>query len=421
MGGTIETVRGDPGRVPGLTRFTVIAVLVGLATIAVLRGLEQQEQGDFHVFWAAGGRYFNGEPLYVTAPGERAFQYPPFAAMGFQLLWLLPFRSAAVLFSLVNVGLAVVAFRLTAAILSVSYPERRPGPWPMAGAALLSGQYVLNNLNLGQSNAVVLGLVLGGIYLSMTRREASGGACLVVATAFKIMPVVFVAWLLIRRTRRAIVGIVSAVILLFGLHLAGRGWTRGIGDLRDYQQVFLGDFETGRVITDYTNQNLASLIYRMTQPSRSAEGLDYRILPTSPATARWGYALGAFGIGTIFLLFLLCRRIQDAPFSPFEVSAGFLTWHLLSGITWKAHLVSFIFVFATVLSVPLLSLGRWERRIVQMSIAMICVIGLNGRDLVGRTAHYYFGGFSLITWTMLLLFGLSLHLSRDARHPPMTN
>jgi len=113
-------------------------------------------------------------------------------------------------------------------------------------------------------------------------------------------------------------------------------------------------------------------------------------------------------------------RARGVAPSALEFSTVFLISHLLSPITWKAHLVTLLFVFYTflllrpaVLPAPLrvALIGLW---------GLIGVSGLSGRDLIGRNAYYYLGGYSVVVWTMLLLFVAAVVLTQReaaARRP----
>src|SRR5439155_839542 len=72
--------------------------------------------------------------------------------------------------------------------------------------------------------------------------------------------------------------------------------------------------------------------------------------------------------------------------------------------TWKAHLVTLLFVFYTFLRLRPADLPAPLRVVLIGLWALIAVSGLSGRDLVGRDAYYYLGGYSVVVWTMLLLF-----------------
>ena len=121
--------------------------------------------------------------------------------------------------------------------------------------------------------------------------------------------------------------------------------------------------------------------------------------------AAWLLLLGGFAAWVA----LLRRRAR--PFSMFEVSAALILGHLLSGITWKAHLVSLGFVFYAFLSLPL---QRWPpvlRACLTGLCAIILASGLAGRDITGDDLQLGLFGYSAWTWLLLLLFGASMALT----------
>lgn len=386
-------------------------VLVAACVVAIGRGLEQASGGDFNVFWSAGGRFWSGLDLYAQAPDDRNFIYPPFAAFVFQVLHLLPLVPSAVVFGLVNVALMVVVYWLVDALLTRAMPVRRRGQGPLVAGLILAHSYLLNNMNLVQVNVIILLLVLWGVKLALDQREAWAAAVFLIAAAIKVMPVLFLVWLLIRRPRGAVIGTGIAALIVIALPLLQRGPERGVRDLQEYYQTFLEDFTNGRVVADYTNQNLASAIERMSRPVRHRERLDYRWLPLSERTSALVRNLVTLTIlGVLGMSWLVLRR-KNLPMSVYEVSAVFLAWHLVSGITWKSHLVSFLFVFTVFVATPLAGLRTGPRRLMRAALALILVTSFIGRDIVGRTAHYYIGGWSFLTWMMLLMFGLAAWFS----------
>src|SRR5258705_13245769 len=88
-----------------------------------------------------------------------------------------------------------------------------------------------------------------------------------------------------------------------------------------------------------------------------------------------------------------------------SLSAAFLVGHLLSALTWKAHLVTLLFVNYAFLSLR-------PRGVTWAILALMAIVGLTGRDLVGDTLHHAIGGYSLIVWMMLLMLGASLWFAR---------
>src|SRR6267154_2335498 len=126
-------------------------------------------------------------------------------------------------------------------------------------------------------------------------------------------------------------------------------------------------------------------------------------LAVVPAVAGAFLLPPAFRVLLAFLANLVVLRLRGAPLSAFELASVFLAGHLLSGITWKAHLVTLLFTFYAFLSIRVAELPQRLRAFVYVLFATIVVTGGTGRDLVGRKVQYGIDGYGVIVWTMLLL------------------
>ena len=391
---------------------SAVVVVAGLVAVAlsVGRGLHEHVGGDFHVFWQAGRNFFTGAPLYHgDLPGARNFLYPPFAALAFGVLALLPLQVAATIFSLLNMALWVVAAWLTRDIVARTFPDRNPACPPLAVAVVFTAQFFLNNFNLVQVNEVIFVLVLLGIRASLGGRDAEAAVWFVVATALKITPVFFVIWLLVRGRRRALVTVPPAALACLLVPLLLRGPATGAAELREYYHSFLEGPQHGQVGTG--DQNLGGMVYRMLRPTTNPEQLDYRLLSASEQTAALVYRGSAAVVLVTLLASLVLLRQRGAPVAAFELSSVFLASLLLSPITRKAHLVTLLFVAYNFLAIRRAALPRPGRVAVAGLWALMAVSGVTGRDLFGRTVYYYIGGYSVIVWTMALLFAASVVLS----------
>jgi hypothetical protein len=122
---------------------------------------------------------------------------------------------------------------------------------------------------------------------------------------------------------------------------------------------------------------------------------------------------------TVLLLFLTklaALRIRGGPVSALELSMVFLASLLLSPITFTAHLVALLFVFYAFLSFPPAAISGGGYILAAVLLTGMAITGLSGRDLVGDTAFLSIRGYSLMAWTMLLLFLATLVLV--GREPP---
>ena len=392
-----------------MNRHTTLAILVGVAialALALPVGLRQHVGGDFHVFWQAGRNFATGAPLYHdSVPGARQLKYPPFAAMVFTPLALFSLPVAAVLVSLLNLGLWVLSAYLTRDILARTFPDRVQARYPVVLALLLSAQFLLDNFHHVQMNGVTFALVLLGLDAYLRGRDVASAASIVAATALKITPIFFAAWLVIRGRRRAAVAVffLAAACLLVPLVL--RGPSNGAAELVEYYHKFLEGHQHGEIDSYQAGQNIAGLVSRMTRPDATEEGGSFQYLPTSERSAQRIYTALWVSVLVLFLARLLTLRLRSAPVSAFELAMVFLTSMLLSPITFTTHLVPLLFVFAVLLSVrPAAITGPVWIVAVMLGLGMT-ISGLSGRDLGGDSIYRNVGGYSIYGWTMLVAFG----------------
>jgi hypothetical protein len=398
----------------GLRALGIILLLGAVLLGATERASKQAVGTDFHVYWQGGYDFAHGLSVYDPQPGARRFNYPPFAAQVFQVLGIIPLPVAAWLFYVASAGLIVWAVRLLHDIVHELDPGKRQSLLPLILAVAFSAVFMLDNLVHVQVNLLIFVLCLLGIQAFVERRQFAAGGWLTVATAIKVTPVFFVVWALLRGTRRTLAAVAVFAAVCLSLPVLQRGPEQGVTDLSAYYQNFLHQFATGKVVADYRNQNLAAMVYRAFVPSAAEDEppYEYAYLSSHAAAAPAIYRGAAVLVLVAFLTYLLRRRIAGEPVSPLEISSVFLTGHLLSGITWKAHLVTFLFVaYAFFALKPKLMQGR-RRWVLWLSWAGIVVIGL-GRDIVGSRLHHYMAGYSVYVWVMLLLFTLSLAWGRE--------
>jgi len=398
---------------PGLREWAWAAAgLLFIGLVVVGAGVRAQKQGigtDFHVFWQAGYDFAHGLPLYDRDPGARRFLYPPFAAQVFQLLGLFPLRAAAWAFYVVSACLAVWAARLSSNIVRQVEPGSRRGPLPLVLAVLCSLAFILDNLVHVQVNLLILVLCLLGVQDFIGRKETAAAGWLTAATAIKITPVFFLAWALIRGGRRRLAAIAAFGGLCLILPILQRGPQQGLSDLSAYYDTFLYYFATGGVVTVFRNQNLAAMVYRALVPGAAMDvtPYEYAYLGSLAATAPLMYRTLALLVLIGFLTYLVHRRVATKPVRALEISSVFLAGHLLSGITFKAHLVSLLFVSYGFFSLDSRAVYGWRRGTLSLAWAALLVIGL-GRDVTGSRLQHYMAGYSLYVWVMLLLLVLCI-------------
>jgi hypothetical protein len=390
----------------------IISFLI-VIIMSVIRGAHQKIGTDFYAFWGAGRNFFTGDPLYPTVliEGVRYFLYPPFAAMVFQIFAIFPLKVAGGLFYFTNIILLIASVYLTKLIFDDFYPDRTNLKWPLIFSVFFSARFFINNINLLQTNEIILVLCLLGIYAYLKKRVGLSCWLFTIATFLKIVPVFFLFWVIIRGRTRAVLSVILASAVCLGLPILLRGFETGTKDLAGYHQSFLKAFQEGKVRTTYLNQNLASAIYRMALPSQNEENLNYQLISLSEDTVKVVYKLSFIAILLLFVSNLVFLSVKRFPISPFEINGIFLVGALLSGITQKAQLIPLIFVLMAFLSIDYKKLTKYYRYVFWVLYSLIVILGITGREILGAQLHYYFGGYSIITWILLILFICSIWFS----------
>ncbi len=278
-------------------------------------------QLDLRVY-LMGAEHVSDPALYSLGLQHSAihlpFTYPPFAAIAFLPLSLVSDAAAQVIVSTVNVGclVALIALSLRMAVPSLDLRRRL-----MVALVLSYPAFLLNPVNLtnsfGQVNLVLAVLVWVdlGPPLHVRGRAVPQGYLLGVAAAVKLVPLIYVLYLLVtRRVRTAVTGLatfVGCVVLGFAVnpHGSWQYWTRYVDDSSRMGSVFY-----------ISNQSLLGALDRLAG----------RQLPTVPIDV---LAAIVAGLGLV-----LAARVvrEDALLALVVVSA---TGDLVSPITWVHHLV----------------------------------------------------------------------------------
>jgi hypothetical protein len=289
-------------------------------------------------------------------------------------------------------------------------PGRNRGSAPLVLATLATVHLAQSNLSRNQSNILVLALCLGGTLAMMRGRPRPAAAGLVAATFLKLTPVFLLSLALVRGGPRVARAALVAAALAVLLPVALRGPGRGVEDHLSYTSDFLAEFARGHVIARPTNQALSAAIVRATGAGGVEDGR-WALMRIDARTARAVTRAASLVLLAGFTLGVAILHRSRRPMSMFEVAAALLLGHLLSGITWKAHLVSLVFVFYAFLSLPLGRWPPWPRSILAGLCATILASGLGGRSITGGELQLRLFGYSAWTWLLLLLFGTSMALA----------
>ncbi len=176
--------------------------MIGLTGLVSMRRA-QKGSSDFDTFYHAGRSVLNAEGIYYTGEyhedergGVAPFLYPPFAALFFVPLALLPLAPAAFLWNALNIALFAACAALAFQILEVKPPEIS-ALWKTAPRRLkillifISAALLLDNLSMAQMNITVFFFTLLALALDQRQKPWAAGIFLALAAVLKVTPVLF--------------------------------------------------------------------------------------------------------------------------------------------------------------------------------------------------------------------------------------
>ncbi len=298
----------------------VVAVVVLAAQIHGL-DLSVYREGALALLGRAGDKELYDDALVRTDTRGLPFTYPPFAAILFVPLALIPEPIAlAVLTALSCICLVGVAI-LVVRYLRATRPASPPGEWRTPAAVLaailiigVSGPW-REGLGFGQINALLMVLVLAD--LLGTSGRLPSGVLVGIAAGIKLTPLAFGLVLLARRDWRSLCWMAAS--------FAG---TVGIGWLiapRESGVFWLGAlFDASRVgsTADLYNVSLNSIVTQSSVPE---------------ALQRPVWALVALAV--VALGYVAIRRADDAGDAVRAVAANAVVMLAISPISWFHHWV----------------------------------------------------------------------------------
>ena len=169
--------RGSPFS-PGKIVFTLWAIAAAVIFIKTI--LKPGSQTVFPIFYTAGGRWLRGENLYS---GINDYLYSPLIAAFFAPLSLVPMSLANIAWRVLN-----LAMYLGAAGLWLRHGISRIPRARHAIVFLLMLPLSIGSLNNGQSNPLLIALVMFALVAARDERWALAALCVGLATFLKVYP-----------------------------------------------------------------------------------------------------------------------------------------------------------------------------------------------------------------------------------------
>lgn len=384
-------------------KVSVAAAIIVFVFISIKIGSGLKLQADFTVFWQAGINFSNNLGLYERIGGAERFIYPPFAAMLFQVFGLFSLQTAGAIWAFLNLLMWLMLVHVIRELFRFTKVSERGINRALIIAFVFSFRYFWYHLMFMQMNVLVLLLSMLGFLFFLRKNNTAAIACLVIATGIKVLPIVFLVWLLSKLHPKIWLKAIVLALPILVLPIIWRGWQLGIQDLCDYYVSFLEPFQQGRVEPKLQNYALSAALYKWFVPLSVSSPYFSPIVRISADSIAVIYKIILVLSVSSFLFILAYSRFVIKKISVHEISFLLLFTHLISGITWEYHLVSFLVVYAVYFSTEIRTKNRTQK--VMDFLLLVCMVfnAIVGMDTVGKQMYYMSCGYSFLTLLMLFL------------------
>lgn len=353
--------------------------LAAIAAIAAFRfDWLPGEMPDFEVYWTAGSRALDAQPLYRGDDGHYQFKYLPAFAVLTAPIGLLPLAQAKAVWFVASV---VCLLALVAASVQVLPERRRPTALVVAIVFVAMAKFYGHELVLGQVNILFGLLATTGVLMTARQNESAAELLFIGAAAVKPYGVIFLPWMAYIRGRRGVLTTVVGLGILLLLPMVLYGPERTIELHRQWWLTVTAS--TAPNLTNNDNVSLAGMYAKWL-------GIGPRATRATAATSLALLGLVAFAVSR--------RRTVHRP-AALEGALLLTCIPLLSPQGWD-----YVFLVTTP-AIALFAnyddlLPAWIR---WTTWAALATIGLSLFDLMGRERYAAFMATSVITVCFLVL------------------
>ena len=330
-----------PARVP---RQLVYLGAGGIAILLAVIAARSFTAQDLDVYRAAGRALLDGHNPYTHILGGTGvpYTYTPFSTLVFVPLALLSHTTGTIVITLVSLGCYwFVIGRFVEAALPEWDQTRRTEATALVCLALLATESVSQTLGFGQINFILMAVVVADV--ARRRPSAWQGIWVGFATAFKLIPGIFIVYLLCTRRFRAAATASAGFAATIAI-----GWIAMPAASHSYWLSGVG--------TD--PRHIGGSAYLINE---SILGVFARPMGYVAARPYWIAA----AIPTLLIGMWIARRMHDHVGEIAGITVAAVIGELTSPISWNHHWTWFV--------VPALFVGAeaWRRRSHALAIAVV--------------------------------------------------
>jgi alpha-1,2-mannosyltransferase len=340
----------------------------------------------------AGGMLYDPQAPLLTG-----YDNPPLTALLTMPLTFFDLQTAIRLFFGLNTLLLVASVALIAISMGkylLTYPY-----WLIAVALVLNLDPVLDSLLLGQTDALILLLLVICFWAYRRGRDVIAGAALGLAAMIKISPGLLVLYFLLKRQMRIVASAVAAMLLLGGVSLLSAGF--------EVHAMFVTEILPKLLAgsAHFENQSLNGFFNRLFLESQFITGL--ADVPPLPQARFLTMVCSLLIVGSAAYLIGRNRASQTDPRVDLEFSLLVITLPLISSIAWHHYMTWYVLPFLVLLN-PRLRDGLQKRA--RRAVAVVGILSYLILTIpVTAYAPVFLDGPARLLLSMRLFAGLALY------------
>jgi hypothetical protein len=368
--------------------YILLAFLILISTIRYEKRAIKRKFSDFHVVYITGKRFLNHEEIYTFKGNVSYFKYPPFYAFLLSPLSIPQEKYAALVWYLLNWLFLILSFYYGIRLIDKNPIKIKPIYFL---TFIASFRFILENLDQGQANILMMCLTTLGLYCFSIKKENLSALYLSVATLTKYFPILFLPYFLFKKKFKFSFKIILFLIILYFIPALAIGWHNML-ILAKKNILFLFKSSLDKYsITCFPNQSLLAFLMRLFSKNQWYP-TQFFILPDNI-------------IYLIFIslsIFLYIIAIYPKNKHIINYSSIFLCFSLLNPNAWKNF---FLFMFFPNMLI-IYYLLNWGKNRIILSLFLLSFIfsSLTSEFFVYRWAKDWFEIHSFVTVGAILLF-----------------
>ncbi len=410
----------------------ILKYLLLLLLMAYAAQLASKNGGDFKVFFEASKLMASGEKVYGTwifvTEGNYALYYysPIFATLLVPFTWMPPFV-IYFLWLLFSMWCVKRSWVLITANLDLSAFSQKQKIVLLICSFLVVARFLHENMSMVQMTPFLLWSVLESLKLIRAQKVVAGALLLAFAINIKLLPLVFIPYLLYRKHWKALALVLAFDVLLYLAPALVWGWETNLMHLKDWWAVINPSNSEHQLESSRGIQSITALIPILLTKTEGVVPYDRHIvnLPVEtamfitnifralmvlsvavftgvlPREQKQPLYLSAEVAYLMLLIPLLFPHQQKYAFFMLLPASAFIVYNLINQVATTQK---------RVVDMPL----KWKVQVALISIAFIFCT-LTSSDFIGKHGSFVAQHFRLITYGALIMMGLMIWM-RAASH-----